>query len=105
MVKEFPTTITVDKIERDEFCLKVEMRLEDNELVNAIGHESTVNLVNKLCEVQLQKNRIEVKMSEGDRALIVMVAERLPEGKILSDEEIEDMYKQGKISFYEVILE
>jgi len=105
MLKEFPATITVDKIERDEFCLEVEMRLEENELVNAIGHDSTVNLVNKLCDVQLQKNRVEIKMSEGDRALIVIVTERLPEGKVLSDEEIEDMYKQGKISFYEVMLE
>jgi len=105
MLKEFPTTITVDKIDRDEFCLDLEMRLEENELVNAIGHDSTVNLINKLCKVQPQKNRIEVKMNEGDRALVIMIAERLPEGKILSDEEIEDMYKQGKISFYEVILE
>ena len=105
MLKEFPTNLTVDKIDRDEFCMDLEMRLEDNELVNAIGHDSTVNLINKLCDVQLQKNRVEIKMSEGDRALVIMVAERLPEGKVLSDEEIENMYKQGKISFYEVILE
>jgi len=105
MLKEFPTNLTVDKIDRDEFCLKLEARLEDNELVNAIGHDSTVNLINKLCEVQLQKNRIEVKMNEGDRVLVIMIAERLPEGKVLSDTEIEDMYKQGKISFYEIILE
>jgi len=104
MLNNFPINVTIDKIERDEFCLKVEMRLEDNELVNAIGHDSTVNLINKLCDVQLQKNRVEIKMSEGDRALVIMIAERLPEGKVLSDTEIEDMYKKGKISFYEVIL-
>ena len=104
MLKEFPTNLTIDRIDRDEFCMDLEMRLEDGELVNAIGHDSTVNLVNKLCDVQLQKNRIEVKISKGDRALVITIAERLPEGKVLSSEEIEDMYKQGKISFYEVIL-
>ncbi len=104
MLSEFPVNVTIDKIDRDEFCLDLEMRLEEGELVNAIGHDSTVNLVNKLCEVQLQKNRVEVKMNEGDRALIAMIAERLPEGKVLSDEEIEGMYKQGKVSFYEVTL-
>ena len=105
MLREFPTNLTIDKIDRDEFCLEVEMRLEDGELVNAIGHESTVNLINKLCEVRLQKNRTEVKMSEGDRALVIMIAERLPEGKVLSDTEIEDIYRQDKITFYDVIIE
>jgi len=104
MLNEFPVNITIDRIDKDEFCLNLEMRSEEGELVNAIGHDSTVNLVNKLCEVQLQKNRIEVKMQKGDTALIIMIAERLPEGKVLSNEEIEDMYKQGKISFYEVTL-
>ncbi len=43
-------------------------------------------------------------MNEGDIALIIMISQRLEEGKVLSDKEIEDMYRQGKISFYEVWL-
>ncbi|AAS89082.1 hypothetical protein B116 [Sulfolobus turreted icosahedral virus 1] len=102
MLKEFPTTITIDKLDEEDFCLKLELRLEDGTLINAIGHDSTINLVNTLCGTQLQKNRVEVKMNEGDEALIIMISQRLEEGKVLSDKEIKDMYRQGKISFYEV---
>jgi predicted RNase H-like nuclease (RuvC/YqgF family) len=104
MLKEFPATITIDKLDEEEFCLKLEERLEDGRLINAIGHDSTVNLINTLCGTQLQKNRVEVKMDEGDVALIIMISQRLEEAKVLSNKEIEDMYRQGKITFYEVWL-
>jgi hypothetical protein len=104
MLNNFPVRVVIDKIDREEFCLELEFRLEDGELVNALGHDSTVKLVNTLCETQLQKNRVDVKMNEGDTALIIMISQRLEEGKVLSDKEIEDMYRQGKISFYKVML-
>jgi len=105
MLTNFPSVLTIDKIDKEEFCLDLESRLEFGELINALGHESTVNLVNKLCETSLQKNRIEIKMKEGDKALIIQPLQRLEEGKVLSDEEIMKMLKEGKISFYEVIYE
>ena len=104
MIKEFPTGIGVNKLDEEEFCLKLELRLNDGTLINAIGHNSTVNLINTLCGTKLEKNRVEVKMDEGDVALIIMISQRLEEGKVLSNEEIKDMYRQGKIAFYEVIL-
>jgi hypothetical protein len=104
MIKEFPATITIDKIDKEEFCETLDIRLENGEVVNAVGHDSTVYLINKLCGVNLEKNRINVKMNKEDIALIIMISQRLEEGKVLSDKEIEDMYRQGKISFYEVWL-
>ncbi len=104
MIKEFPVRLTIDKIDKEEFCQTLDIRIENEELINAVGHDSTVKLVNTLCGTQLQKNRVEVKMNEGDIALIIMISQRLEEGKVLSDKEIEDMYRQGKISFYEVWL-
>lgn len=104
MITKFPMTITIDKIDKEEFCLKLELRLEEGELVNAIGHDSTVKLINALCGTKLEKNRIEVKMQEGDIALVVMVSQRLEEGKVLSQEEIMTMLSEGKIVFYEVML-
>ncbi len=102
--KEFPTRIIVDKLYEVEFCFGVTNAIENKELVNAIGHDSTINLVNKLCETELEKNRTEIKMEKDDRALIIMVSERLPEGKVLDDEEITKLFKEEKIKFYEVIL-
>ena len=104
MLKELPSTVAIDKLDREEFCLKVELRQEDGELINAIGHDSTIFLINKLCSTNFQKNRAEIKMSKGDIALVIIISERLTEGKVLADQEIEDMYAKGKISFYEVIL-
>ena len=105
MLSKFPISTTIDKIDKEEFCLGLQLRLEDNELVNAIGHDSTINLINTLCGTELTKNRVEIKMEKGDLALIIMMTERLPEGKVLSIQEIREMYKEGKIAFYEVIIE
>jgi len=103
MLSNFPAELTVVKIEKEEFCSDLEMSMKYGELINAIGHESTVNLVNVLCNTQLQKNRIEVKMNEGDKILIIQPMQRLEEGKVLSNEEIMKILKEGKIAFYKVI--
>ena len=100
MIKEFPRGISVNKIDKEWFCLD----LNAGEVVNAIGHDSTVHLINKLCGTNFEKNRIEIKMSEGDSAVVIMISKRLPEGKVLTDQEVEKMLAKGKISFYEVIL-
>jgi len=74
--------------------------LESIKLVNAIGHKSTVNLINQLCKTNLKENRIQVKLQAGDDAYIVVVTERLEEGKVLSDEELKQFLEQGKIKIY-----
>ena len=105
MLNNFPAELTVVKIDKEEFCSELEIRMKYEEFVNAIGHDSTVHLVNKLCETRLQKNRMEIKMVEGDKALIIQPMQRLEEGKILSDEEIMKMLNECKIAFYKVIYE
>jgi hypothetical protein len=105
MLSNFPAELVIDKMDKEEFCLDLEIRMEYDEFVNAIGHESTVNLVNKLCGTNLQKNRMEVKMKEGDKALIIQPMQRLEEGKVLTNEEIMKMLKEGKVAFYKVIYE
>jgi len=102
MISNFPLGMVIDKIDKDEFCSDLRMSIKYDEFINAIEHESTVNLVNKLCETQLQKNSVEIKMTEGDGSLIIMVKQSLEEGRVLTDEEIMKMLKEGKIAFYEV---
>ncbi len=43
-------------------------------------------------------------MEKGDTALVIMINQRLEEGKVLNTQEIMDMHRQGKIGFYEVWL-
>ncbi len=84
--------------------MKLEESFKDQTFINSIGHDSTVYLVNKICGTIITKNRIEVKLQTKDVALVVMVSQRLEEGKVLSQEEIMKMLSEGKISFYEVRL-
>jgi hypothetical protein len=74
--------------------------LNSDNLVNAIGHKSTVNLINQMCKSDLKENRIQVKLKDRDEAFIIVVTERLDEGKVLSDEEIKQFLDQGKIKIY-----
>jgi len=41
-------------------------------------------------------------MEESDTIVVVQLLERLPEGKVLSQEEIMDYYNKGKVKFYRV---
>jgi hypothetical protein len=85
-------------INRNIAIQQVKSLLGDN-FVNAIGHEGTIQLVNNLLGLKLTVNRIPVKLNDNDIALVVQVKERLPEGKILSADEIQKLYESNKIQF------
>lgn len=67
------------------------------EFISAIGHSSTSMLLSKILGVEVKTNRISIKMEENDRAIIIRVLERLEEGRILCEEEVEALWKEGKI--------
>jgi hypothetical protein len=61
--------------------------LADN-FISAIGHAASADLLTRLLAIAIPVNRIHVKMKAGDKALILRLLERLPEGKVLNDQEI-----------------
>ena len=61
--------------------------LGDN-FISAIGHSASADLLAKLLNMDIHVNRIHVNMQAGDQALILRLLERLPEGKVLNDEEM-----------------
>ena len=61
--------------------------LADN-FISAIGHAASADLLTRLLTMDIPVNRIHVKMKAGDNALILRLLERLPEGKVLNDQEI-----------------
>jgi hypothetical protein len=65
--------------------------LQNNEFTSAIGHESTAKLLSELLNINIPANRIQVKMSSGDVAIVFQVLTRLPEGKVLTDEELKNI--------------
>lgn len=72
----------------------------DGKTINsAIGHQSTAELLSVLLEFEVPKNRIELKQSTDDLALVFKLKRRPPEGKVLSREEIEQIgYEFGLLT-------
>ena len=84
-------------------CKKVDLdearEFVKEDFISAVGHESTAQLLSELLGVEIKPNRIFVDMKEGDEALAVQFLERVQEGKILTKEELEEMFRSGKIVF------
>ena len=62
-----------------------------SQLVSAVGHQSTCDILTKLLGVTIPMNRIEYKQEIGTAALIFKLKGRPEEGKILTVEEIEEI--------------
>ena len=58
---------------------------------SAVGHEATAKVLTELLGVEIPHNRIAVKMKEGDAGLHFVLRTRLPEGKVLSEEELREL--------------
>ncbi|MEZ5940642.1 MAG: YddF family protein [Planctomycetaceae bacterium] len=54
---------------------------------SAIGHEGAAVFLSNLLGVDVPTARIRITMQPGDRALVLRLLERLPEGRTLSAEE------------------
>jgi hypothetical protein len=55
---------------------------------SAIGHDGTATLIYQLTGIQVPVNRIAIKMHPSDVAIVFRVLVRLPEGKVLSYEDL-----------------
>ncbi len=58
---------------------------------SAVGHEATAKVLSELLGVEIPFNRIAVRMREGDAGLHFVLRTRLPEGKVLSEEELRQL--------------
>jgi STIV B116-like len=56
--------------------------------VSAIGHQAAADFLSALLGVEVRAERVAVAMQPGDAALVLRLRERLPEGKVMSAEEM-----------------
>ena len=56
--------------------------------VSAIGHSGAADFLSGLLGVRVSVNRIIVEMQPGQRALVLWLKQRLPEGAVLTAEEM-----------------
>jgi len=71
------------------------------EIYSVIGHESTAKLLSSILGIDVPVNRAEYKYSYNDIVIVFTVPYRLPEGKVLSEEELQEI--MNKISVYLVL--
>jgi len=62
--------------------------LMEQGFVSAIGHQASAQVLSDLLAINIPLNRITIAMQPGDQALVLRLLQRLPEGKILSHQEL-----------------
>jgi len=67
----------------------VESILKNFEFYSCIGHKETAEFLTLLLDVEVKFNRENIKLNYGDRMIVFQLNERLPEGKILTKEELQ----------------
>ncbi|MEM3415153.1 MAG: DUF1874 domain-containing protein [Thermoproteota archaeon] len=64
---------------------------KDVPIVSAVGHEATAKLLSKLLGTEISCERKNIYMKPGDIGIHFFLKQRLPEGKILSEEELQKL--------------
>ena len=81
---------TVGTYELQDITLQEAQQLvQNNEILSAVGHQSTADILTTLLGVQIPMNRILFEQETGQKALVFKLNGRPEEGKILTTEEIE----------------
>ena len=65
--------------------------LSSGNFVSAVGHEGTAKVLSQILGINIPANRINIFMKPGDVAIHFFLKQRLPEGKILSEDEIKKL--------------
>lgn len=93
------TILTVD----GDFTLKTislkeaKELIQNREILSAVGHESTAQILTELLETEVPLNRIQFKQQSGQKALCFKLNGRPQEGTILTAEEIEKIGYEFKL--------
>jgi len=69
-------------------------RLKSSDFQSAVGHESTAKVISQLTGVQVPTNRIKISLKPNDLLLVFQLKTRLPEGRLLTMEEVQQMVRE-----------
>lgn len=70
---------------------EVKKLIENVEIQSAIGHQATAEILTELLKTNVPMNRIQYEQQSGETAIVFKLKSRIPEGKILTREEIEQI--------------
>ena len=93
--------VAIKKIDLDE----ARRIVKEYEWESAVGHASTAAILSRILGVDVPAERKMIKIDFDRPVLVIQLLFRLPEGKVLSEEELAEAVKSGKVAFYLVRLE
>lgn len=68
---------------------------------SAVGHAGTATVLTQILGVEVKMNRLRISVAAGDRILAFQLLKRLPEGKVLTAEELAGLeFELRLIEFY-----
>ena len=74
---------------KDVSLQEAQRLVKENEILSAVGHQSTAEILTTLLGTEVPMNRIMFEQEQGQMALVFKLLGRPEEGKILTQEEIE----------------
>jgi uncharacterized protein YbcI len=96
MLSKAPATLVVEELDTESVRKIVKTFSERGELVSAVGHEATANLLSSILGENVSYNRVPIKLANGDAVIVFQLLTRLEEGKILTEAELWNL----KYKFY-----
>ena len=88
-------TLTVRPMSLDE----VREVLKSTSFTSAVGHASTAEIISLLVGIEVPANRATISLSPEDKLIVFQIQVRLPEGVVLTRDEVLTLYQEGKASF------
>lgn len=71
--------------------LEESQELTRGEILSAVGHQSTADILTELLQINVPMNRIQFAQQPGQKAVVFKLNGRAPEGTILTREQIEEI--------------
>jgi hypothetical protein len=84
---------------------EVRRLLSNESFISAVGHEATSTLLTQLLGINVPYNRVAIKVRPGDVCVHFVLRTRIPEGRILSYEELKQLEFDLAISEIEEVTE
>jgi hypothetical protein len=84
MLTSFPANLRVREVSLED----AKKLLSQSNFVSAVGHQATADVLTRLLGVQVQFNRIQIQLGEGDALIVFQLMTRLEEGKVLNEDEL-----------------
>ena len=77
----------------------IRLRLRSEPFTSSVGHESTAQIMSRLLDLYIPVHRASIKLREGDELIVFQLKLRLPEGKVLSEPELEELISKELFSW------